>query len=105
MAKDLAPVATEKIYEDEHVCVWNQVVPAGATIEKHEHTNNYFLVHISGQGPIDVRFHEGTGGDLGEQFTFKPKPGTADFIPKGHIETAHNEGDEYRAILVELKGS
>jgi hypothetical protein len=30
-------------------------------------------------------------------------PGRADFVPKGHIETAVNQGDEYRAILVELK--
>ena len=103
MADELAPIATEVIYEDDHVRVWNQVVPAGGTIEKHEHTNNYFLVHIAGDGPIDVRFHEGTGGEFGEQLAFAPKPGTADFVKKGHIETAHNQGDEYRAILVELK--
>jgi hypothetical protein len=103
MAEDLAPIATKVIYEDDHVRVWNQVVPAGATIEKHEHSNNYFLVHVAGEGPIDVRFHEGSGGELGEQLDFIPKPGTADFIPKGHIETARNQGAEYRAILVELK--
>ncbi len=103
MAEDLAPMATEVIYEDDHVRVWNQVVPAGASIKKHEHTNDYFLIHIAGEGPIDVKFHEGTGGELGEQLNFMPKPRTADFIAKGHIETAHNLGDEYRAILVELK--
>jgi len=105
MAEELAPIATEVIFEDDHVRVWNQVVPAGATIEKHEHTNNYFLVNITGHGPIDVTFHSGTGGDLGEHFSFSPKPGTADFIAKGHIETARNDGDDYRAILVELKNS
>ncbi len=103
MADELAPIATAVIYEDEHVRVWNQVVPAGATIQKHEHRNDYFLVHIAGEGPIDVTFHDGTGGDLGEHLAFVPKPGTADFVAKGHIETAHNRGGEYRAILVELK--
>lgn len=103
MTEELAPIATEVIYEDDQVRVWNQVVPAGGTIEKHEHENNYFLLHVSGEGPIDVRFHDGTGGRLGERFTFRPKPGTADYIEKGHIETAHNQGAEYRAILVELK--
>ena len=52
-----------------------------------------------------MEFHDGKGGRLGDRFVFEPKPGTADFIPKGHIETAHNRGDEYRAILVELKES
>ena len=31
-AKKLAPIATKVIYEDEHVRVWNQVVPTGGTI-------------------------------------------------------------------------
>lgn len=103
MSQDHNPIATEVIYEDDHVRVWNQVVPAGATIEKHEHTNDYFLVNVSGNGPIAVNFHDGTGGELGDEFTYRPKPATADFIPQGHIETAVNEGEEYRAILVELK--
>ena len=103
MAEPMAPIATEVIYEDEHVRVWNQVVPAGAEIEKHEHHNDYFLLNVAGEGPFDITFHEGTGGEFGEQATFTPKPGTADYIAKGHIETASNQGEEYRAILVELK--
>jgi hypothetical protein len=103
MAENLAPIATQVIYEDEYVRVWNQVVPAGRRIERHAHTNDYFLLNVTGHGPIEVAFHEGTGGELGEHFSFRPKPGTADFIPKGHVETAHNRGEEYRAVLVELK--
>jgi len=102
-AEKLAPIATKVIYEDEYVRVWNQVVPAGGTIAKHFHESDYFLLNVTGHGPIEVAFHGGTGGELGEHFTFRPKPGTADFIPKGHIETAHNKGEEYRAVLVELK--
>lgn len=103
MSDELAPIATAVIYEDDQVRVWNQVIPAGGRIAKHEHTHDYFLVNISGDGPIAVDFHDGTGGKLGEKFSFVPKPGTADLIRKGHIETAHNEGAEYRSILVELK--
>ncbi len=97
------PIATEVVYEDEFVRVWKQVVPADGVIEKHEHTLDYFLLNVSGRGPIDVQFHDGTGGELGERFSFEPKPGTADYIPKGHVETARNRGGEYRAVLVELK--
>ena len=99
----LVPIATRILYEDDYVRVWNQVVPAGATLEKHEHTHDYFLVNVRGEGPFEVEFHDGTGGALGEHFTYRPRPGTADLVPKGHVETARNAGDEYRAILVELK--
>ena len=103
MSKELAPIATKVIYEDDYVRVWNQVVPAGATIEKHVHEHDYVLLNVAGEGPIDVRFHDGSGGGLGEQLTFNPQPRTADFVAKGHVETARNDGGEYRAILVEFK--
>ncbi len=103
MTETNGAIATEVVFEDEHVRVWKQVVPAGGTIEKHKHELDYCLVNIAGEGPIDVRFHEGTGGALGEEFSFNPAPRTADFVRAGHIETAVNSGEEYRAILVEFK--
>ena len=103
MADELAPIATRLVFEDEYVRVWQQVVPAGARIEKHAHQHDYFLLNVAGEGPFDITFHDGTGGKLGEHASFKPRPGTADYISKGHIETAHNRGGEYRAVLVELK--
>jgi hypothetical protein len=62
MAEKLAPIATQVVYEDEYVRVWNQVVPAGGRIERHVHTNDYFLLNVTGHGPIEVAFHEGTAG-------------------------------------------
>ena len=103
MTDTLAPIATEIIFEDDDERIWRQLVPAGGTIEKHRHDHDYFLLNVAGEGPIDVAFHDGSGGKLGEQFTFEPTPGRADFIPAGHVETAVNNGSEYRAILVELK--
>ena len=52
-----------------------------------------------------MTFHDGTGGPLGDAVEFNPVPGRIDFVPKGHIETAINQGEEYRAILIELKNS
>ena len=103
MSEELKPVATEIVFEDDKVRVWNQVVPAGGEIPKHRHDHDYFLLNVSGTGPITVQFHDGSGADLGEEITFSPEPGTSNYIKKGHIETAQNKGDEYRAILVELK--
>jgi len=103
MELELAPIATKIVFEDEYVRVWQQVVPAGGRIEKHAHTLDYFLLNVAGEGPFDITFHDGTGGRFGEQATFAPRPRTANYIPKGHVETAVNRGDEYRAVLVELK--
>ena len=97
------PIATEIIYEDDEVRVWNQVLESGATLARHRHDNDYYLVTVDGGGPVDATFHDGTGGSLGENFEFTAARGEATFIPKGHVETAHNRGARYRAILVELK--
>ena len=105
MSEELADIATQIVYEDDEVRVWNQFVPAGGEIRKHGHEHDYFLLNVAGKGPIRVQFHEGTGGALGEELEFNPKPGSADFIKKGHIETAVNSGEDYRAILVEIKKS
>ena len=103
MSEDLHPIATEVIFEDDKVRVWNQVVPAGGQIKRHQHEHDYYLINVAGTGPIEVLFHEDTGGELGESITFSPQPGTANYVKKGHVETAINHGDEYRAILVEFK--
>ena len=100
---ELSDIATKVVFEDDEVRVWNQIVPGGTDIPKHEHKHDYFLVNISGTGPMQVQFHDGTGGPLGETFEFSPTPGTSDFVKKGHIETAHNSGEDYHAVLVELK--
>ena len=97
------PIATQVVFEDERVRVWRQFVPAGGTIEQHQHELDYCLVNIEGEGPLAVQFHEGTGGSLGDGITFSPQPRTADFVPAGHIETAVNHGGDYHAILIEFK--
>ena len=100
---DSHPIATEVIYEDDDVRVWNQVIGPGQTLGRHTHTHDYFLVTVRGDGPLDVEFHDGSGGALGERLSFTASRGDAQFVPKGHVETAHNGPHEYRAILVELK--
>ena len=61
------------------------------------------LVTVRGSGPIEVVFHDGSGGELGGGLTLRSRRGEATYIRRGHTETARNKGEEYRAILVELK--
>jgi len=97
------PIATEVVYEDDEIRVWNQVIGAGDTLGRHTHEHDYVLVTVRSDGPMDVQFHDGTGGELGDGITLNAKRGDAFYVPKGHTETALNHGGEYRAILVELK--
>ena len=102
-AGDAAPIATEVIYEDADVRIWNQIIEPGQTLQRHTHTHDYFLLTVRGEGPLAVEFHSDSGGKLGQAIELRTRRGDAQFIPRGHIETAHNNGDTYRAILVELK--
>jgi hypothetical protein len=101
--EQLGPIASEIVYEDDELRIWNQVIAPDQTLGRHRHDHDYVLVNVRGGGPLDVRFFDGTGGPLGDGLTLQPKRGEAFFVDKGHVETAHNQGEEYRAILVEFK--
>ena len=100
---DLRPIATRVLFEDDEIRVWDQHIDAGETLGKHRHELDYVLVTVRGDGPLEVAFHDGSGGALGDGVTLQPSRGQAIFVPKGHVETARNDGAPYRAILVELK--
>ena len=99
---DETPIATKVIYGDDEVRIWNQVIEPGKTLGRHTHKSDYVLVTVRGEGPIDVRFLDGSGGPLGDGIVLRTRRGDVTYVPKGHTETARNEGAEYRAILVEL---
>ncbi len=102
--RERRPIATRILYEDDEVRIWDQRIDAGETLGRHRHDHDYVIVTVEGGGPIDVEFHDGSGGDLGDSLTLpKSRRGDALYVPKGHEETAHNRGDRMRAILVELK--
>jgi len=102
-ADDLRPIATRVVFEDDEIRVWDQQIAAGETLGKHRHENDYVLVTVRADGPLQVAFHDGSGGEFGDGLTLESKRGDAYLVPKGHVETAHNEGGDYRAIVIELK--
>jgi len=100
---DLGPIATTVLYEDDEIRIWDQRIGAGETLGRHRHAHDYVIVNVRGRGPLRVDFHDGTGGPLGDGIELSPVPGEALRVPAGHTETARNDGDDYRAILVEWK--
>jgi hypothetical protein len=103
--QDENPIATEILFEDDEIVIWNQVIEAGETLGRHTHRHDYVLVTVHGEGPIDVEFHDGSGerSGLGSTIRLHTERGQATLVPRGHVETATNKGEQYRAILVELK--
>jgi hypothetical protein len=104
MNEQLRPIGKRILYEDHEVRIWDQEIAPGERLGKHRHEHDYVIVTVHGGGPLLVQFHDGSGGALGDSITLpKSKRGETIFVPKGHVETAHNQGERYRAILVELK--
>jgi quercetin dioxygenase-like cupin family protein len=104
MEKGLRPIATRVLFEDDEVRVWDQEIGPGETVGRHRHDCDYVIVTVQGGGPTEVVFHDGTGGALGDSITLpEGRRGDTVFVPRGHVETAHNRGGRFRAILVELK--
>jgi hypothetical protein len=99
----LHPIASRILFEDDEIRVWDQQIAAGHTLGKHRHDHDYVLVTVRADGPLNVAFHDGTGGPLGDGLTLDPKRGEAFLVPRGHVETAHNHGADYRAVVIELK--
>jgi hypothetical protein len=99
----LRPIASRILFEDDEIRVWDQQIAAGETLGKHRHDHDYVLVTVRADGPLKVAFHDGTGGDLGDGLTLDPKRGETFLVPRGHVETARNDGADYRAVVVELK--
>jgi len=92
----LGDVATELLFENEHVKVWEMRLEPGEASELHRHEFEYFFVVLEGES-IDADFAGGQSVRLPVQ------PGRVIYVPPGNTETAVNRsGVRYREILVEL---
>ena len=60
MSNKMSDIATQVVFEDDEVRVWNQVVPAGGEISKHEHQHDYFLVNVAFGHCISCFYHSAT---------------------------------------------
>lgn len=104
ITETLRPIASKILFEDDEVRVWDQVIEAGETLGKHHHELDYVIVNVTSSGPFDVVFHKGDGDEKSSRVSLPDaRRGGSSFVKKGHIETAHNLGPRFRAILVELK--
>jgi mannose-6-phosphate isomerase-like protein (cupin superfamily) len=93
----LGDVATELLYENDHVKVWEMRLQPGEASDVHRHEYEYFFVVLEGES-IDADF---AGG---QSVRIPVEQGKVIYVPPGNTETAVNRSDvHYREILVELK--
>jgi mannose-6-phosphate isomerase-like protein (cupin superfamily) len=94
---ELGDVATQLLFENDHVKVWEMLLEPGESSDYHRHGYEYFFVVLEGES-IDADF---AGG---QSIQIPVEKGKVIYVPPGNTETAVNRsGVRYREILVELK--
>ena len=93
----IGEVATQLLFENDHVKVWEMLLEPGGSSDLHRHEYEYFLVVLEGES-IDADF---AGG---KSIRIPVEKGKVIYVPPGNTETAVNRSTvRYREILVELK--
>jgi len=99
----LGPIATEIVYEDDHVRIWTHHLGPGEAGPRHRHEHDYVIVDVDGDR-IAAEPVAGTGGDYDEYVEAPVTRGKSYFLRAGGVERAINVGQsEYRTVIVELK--
>jgi hypothetical protein len=99
----LGPVATEVVFENDRVRIWEMRLAPGERSAIHQHDLDYMLVLLEGDR-IAADPEPDTGGAFNQYFEADVVPGSVVYIERGGIETAVNIGEKpYREILIELK--
>lgn len=76
-------VQTVSLFDHEELRAELVVLPPGATVERHQHTNCHELFDVI----------EGEGAFLVGERRFPGGPGKCIFVPAGEAHSLHNEGD------------
>jgi len=101
--RELGPVATEVVFENDRVRIWEMRLAPGERSAVHKHDLDYMLVLLEGDR-IAADPEPDTGGAFNQYFEADVVPGSVVYIERGGIETAVNIGEKlYREILIELK--
>ena len=101
--RKLGDVATQLLFENERVRIWEMRLGPGESGRVHRHDLDYVLVQIEGDRMAVVPEPD-SGGAFRQYLEADVFPGNTVFIERGGIEKARNVGERaYREILIELK--
>ena len=103
MERELGPVGTKVVFENEQVRVWVLRLAPGERSAVHRHDLDHLLIQIRGDR-IAVEPEPDAEGPHRDYLEADVIPGMVVHVPKGGIETAVNIGaDPYYEVIVELK--
>jgi hypothetical protein len=96
-------IATQLLFENEHVKIWELRLEPGASTGVHQHRLDHVLIQIAGDR-VAVEPDPATQGPYDEYLEVDIERGAALLVEKGGIERAVNVGQQpYYEIIVELK--
>ena len=94
----LGEIATDVLFENDAVKIWNLIVDPGESSDWHMHQRDYVTIVVEGAG-LTVEYDDGTSDDS------PSGPGTWRYHDKHKIHRVVNNSDmRYVNVLVELKG-
>ena len=100
---ELGGVATQLLFEDDRVKIWEMKLEPGQASPKHHHENDFYLAIFQGDLIAGVTPE---GSDVESFVSPLPKGGNTVALAKGGTEWAYNVGKEtFREILIELKNT
>jgi len=103
--RELGPVGTEVIYEDDRVRVWRLELAPGERSAVHRHDLDNILIQISGDRIAAIPEPD-SQGEYRDFISADITPAMIVPVKKGGVETAFNLGKEpYLEVIVELKGT
>ena len=94
----LGEIATDVLFENDKVKIWNLIVEPGEASAWHHHGRDYVTVVVEGGG-LTVEFDDGTVEDSPSEVGMWRFHGDH----KVH-RVVNNSGRRYKNVLVELKG-
>jgi quercetin dioxygenase-like cupin family protein len=94
----LGDIATDVLFENDAVKIWNLIVNPGESSDWHMHERDYVTIVVEGAG-LTVEYDDGTSDDN------PSAPGTWRYHDEHKIHRVVNNSDtRYVNVLVELKG-
>ena len=94
----LGDIATQVLFENDRVKVWNLIVEPGQASAWHLHGRDYVTVVFEGAG-LQVEFEDGTKQENPSH------PGTWRWHGEHRVHRViNNTGTRYKNVLIELKG-
>lgn len=101
--RQLGPIGSNVVYEDERVRVWRLKLGPGEDSATHRHDLDHLLIQVRGDR-VAVIPEPDTEGPYHDPLDADVVPGYVTYVPRGGVETARNVGAEpYLEIIVELK--